>query len=354
MTVNARTITDEEFFYGHKACPAAEAPWPCARRSRCSAPMRWRRCRRLHERHRLQLPPVGLRQQRDDHALCGHGGGALGHRGGPARPGGGAPRTSPWWVSPATAARRTSACQALSGAIDRNDDVLYICYDNEAYMNTGIQKSSLTPFGASTTTTPAGKHEHGCLTQKKSLFDIVAAHRIPYAATASVGYLNDFIKKVERARDIKGTRFIHVMAPCPVGWGFPSADMVDVAKEIVDTGLWYLAEYEGPALTGTPGGSFRLNRDPKQFKPIEPYLRRQGRFSADDGARSGPHRARPRRALVLHARDVGVGKGRCCESRRFRALRARVRLRGLPREKMRYNGLRPDNPANVKRPWLNG
>ena len=122
----------------------------------------------------------------------------------------------------------------------------------------------------------------------------MAAHRIPYAATASVGYLNDFIKKVERARDIKGTRFIHVMAPCPVGWGFPSADMVDVAKEIVDTGLWYLAEYEGPALTGTPGGRFRLNRDPKQFKPIEPYLRRQGRFSADDAADL---------ALIERARD---------------------------------------------------
>ena len=122
----------------------------------------------------------------------------------------------------------------------------------------------------------------------------MAAHRIPYAATASVGYLNDFIKKVERARDIKGTRFIHVMAPCPVGWGFPSADMVDVAKEIVDTGLWYLAEYEGPALTGTPGGTFRLNRDPKEFKPIEPHLRRQGRFSADDGADL---------ALIERARD---------------------------------------------------
>ena len=112
--------------------------------------------------------------------------------------------------------------------------------------------------------------------------------------TSSVGYLNDFIKKVERARDIKGTRFIHVMAPCPVGWGFPSADMVDVAREIVDTGLWYLAEYEGPALTGAPGGTFHLNRDPKSFKPIEPYLRRQGRFSADDGADL---------ALIERARD---------------------------------------------------
>ena len=103
--------------------------------------------------------------------------------------------------------------QALSGAIDRNDDVLYICYDNEAYMNTGIQKSSLTPFGAKTTTTPAGRNAHGCLTQKKNVFEIVAAHGIPYAATASVGYLPDFLRKLERARDIRGTRFIHVIAP---------------------------------------------------------------------------------------------------------------------------------------------
>ena len=174
--------------------------------------------------------------------------------------------------------------QSLSGAMERGHDMVYVCYDNEAYMNTGIQKSSLTPRGASTTTTPAGANTHGCLTQKKSLFDIVAAHGIPYAATASVGYLPDFLKKVERARDIKGTRFIHVMAPCPVGWGFPSADMVDVAKEIVDTGLWYLAEYEGPAVSGVPGGVFRLTRNPKTFKPIEPYLRRQGRFRADDAS----------------------------------------------------------------------
>ena len=184
--------------------------------------------------------------------------------------------------------------QALSGAIDRNDDVLYICYDNEAYMNTGIQKSSLTPFGAKTTTTPAGSNVHGCLTQKKNLFEIVAAHGIPYAATASVGYLNDFIRKVERARDIRGTRYIHVIAPCPTGWGCGVDEMADIAKDIVDTGLWYLAEYEGPALTGTPGGAFRLNRDPKSFKPIEPYLRRQGRFSADDAADL---------ALIERARD---------------------------------------------------
>ncbi|MVM53464.1 thiamine pyrophosphate-dependent enzyme [Gordonibacter urolithinfaciens] len=170
--------------------------------------------------------------------------------------------------------------QALSGAIDRNDDVLYICYDNEAYMNTGIQKSSLTPFGAKTTTTPAGSNVHGCLTQKKNLFEIVAAHGVPYAATASVGYLNDFIRKVERARDIRGTRYIHVIAPCPTGWGCGVDETVDIAKDIVDTGLWYLAEYEGEQVSGQPGGRFRLNRDPKQFASVEAYLRRQGRFRA--------------------------------------------------------------------------
>lgn len=172
--------------------------------------------------------------------------------------------------------------QALSGAIDRNDDVLYICYDNEAYMNTGIQKSSLTPFGAKTTTTPAGQHVHGCLTNKKNLFQIVAAHDIVYAATASVGYLPDFVRKVERARDMRGTRFIHVMAPCPTGWGCGVDETVDIARDIVDTGLWYLAEFEGSALSGVPGGVFKLNRNPKEFASVEAYLKRQGRFRALD------------------------------------------------------------------------
>ena len=170
--------------------------------------------------------------------------------------------------------------QSLSGAMERGHDMVYVCYDNEAYMNTGIQKSSLTPFGAKTTTTPAGRNAHGCLTQKKNVFEIVAAHGIPYAATASVGYLPDFLRKLERARDIRGTRFIHVIAPCPTGWGCPEADMVDVARDIVDCGLWYLAEYEGPQVSGVPGGQFKLSRNPREFASVEAYLRRQGRFRA--------------------------------------------------------------------------
>lgn len=160
--------------------------------------------------------------------------------------------------------------QALSGAIDRNDDVLYICYDNEAYMNTGIQKSSLTPFGARTTTTPAGNNIRGNLRPKKNVFEIIAAHDIPYAATATVGYLQDYINKVEKASRIRGTKFIHVIAPCPTGWGGKTDETVDVAKEIVDTGLWYLAEYEN--------GEFTLNHKPESFSSVEKYLKKQARF----------------------------------------------------------------------------
>ena len=147
-------------------------------------------------------------------------------------------------------------------------------------MNTGIQKSSLTPFGAKTTTTPAGKNSHGCLTQKKNVFEIIAAHGLPYAATASVGYMNDFLKKLERAKGIHGTRFIHVIAPCPTGWGAPESKMVDLARDVVDCGLWYLAEYEGEQESGVPGGKFTLNRKPREFTSVRDYLKSQGRFRA--------------------------------------------------------------------------
>lgn len=160
--------------------------------------------------------------------------------------------------------------QALSGAIDRNDDIIYICTDNEAYMNTGIQKSGLTPYGTRTTTTPAGKNLPGSITSKKNMFEIIAAHDIAYAATASVGYLEDFMAKVEKAKNTKGTSYIHVFAPCPTGWGHESNISIDLAKQAVDTGLWYLAEYEN--------GEFTLNKNPKKFASVEDYLLCQGRF----------------------------------------------------------------------------
>ncbi len=160
--------------------------------------------------------------------------------------------------------------QALSGMIDRGDDVLYICYDNEAYMNTGIQKSGLTPFGTQTTTTPAGKNIHGSKTQKKNLFEIIAAHDIPYAATASIGYPQDYIDKVQKAAQVKGPAFIHVYASCPTGWGTPTETSVEIAKEAVDCGLFFFVEYEN--------GDYRLTRNPKQFASVADYLKKQGRF----------------------------------------------------------------------------
>lgn len=160
--------------------------------------------------------------------------------------------------------------QALSGMIDRNDDVLYICYDNEAYMNTGIQKSGLTPYGTKTTTTPAGKNLPGTITQKKNLFEIIAAHDIAYAATASIGYPQDYLNKVNKAKHIKGATFIHVYASCPTGWGVPPETSIEIAKDAVDSGLIFLAEYEN--------GEFKLNRNPKEFAPVKDYLKKQSRF----------------------------------------------------------------------------
>lgn len=160
--------------------------------------------------------------------------------------------------------------QALSGAIDRNDDIIYICNDNEAYMNTGIQKSGLTPYGTKTTTSPAGDNLPGSITMKKNMFEIVAAHDIAYAATASVGYLEDLMAKIEKAKNTRGTSYIHIFAPCPTGWAHEANITIDLAKQAVDTGLWYLAEYEN--------GSFKLNKNPKEFKAVEDYLKVQGRF----------------------------------------------------------------------------
>lgn len=160
--------------------------------------------------------------------------------------------------------------QALSGAIDRGDQIIYFCNDNEAYMNTGIQKSGLTPYGTKTTTSPAGEHLPGSITTKKNMFEIVAAHDIAYAATASVGYLEDYMMKVQKAKSVKGTSYIHVLAPCPTGWGTPSDITISLAKEAVDCGLWYLAEYEN--------GEFKLNKNPKEFSSVSDYVKKQGRF----------------------------------------------------------------------------
>ncbi len=159
--------------------------------------------------------------------------------------------------------------QALSGAAERRTDAIYIMYDNEAYMNTGIQRSGSTPWGAWTTTTPIGtshgfKHEF-----KKDIMAIMQAHRIPYAATVSPAFPEDFIKKVEKAKKIKGLRFIHALSPCPPGWRTNPAMSVEIARLAVDTRVFPLYEIEN--------GKVHITRKGKGL-PITEYLKAQGRF----------------------------------------------------------------------------
>ena len=157
--------------------------------------------------------------------------------------------------------------QALSAAAERNEDIIYVCYDNEAYMNTGVQRSSATPFGAWTTTTPAARVKQQ---PKKDLVAIMMAHKIPYVATATVAYPDDFIAKFQKAKATRGTRFLHLLAPCPPGWRIPSERAVEFARLAVAARVFPLIESEH----GRPA---RLTVDPPRV-PLERYLEGQGRF----------------------------------------------------------------------------
>ncbi|HEX6895545.1 MAG TPA: thiamine pyrophosphate-dependent enzyme [Bryobacteraceae bacterium] len=160
----------------------------------------------------------------------------------------------------------------LSGMFERNDDVLYICYDNEAYMNTGVQRSGTTPPAARTATTPsAGDQPGNTFGQGKSVPLIAMAHSIPYVATASVAQLHDLEYKVEKAIPIRGARYIHVHVPCPLGWGSESADTIKVARLAVESALFPLFEAEYGEITG---------RTPiRRKQPVEEYLKLQKRFA---------------------------------------------------------------------------
>ena len=171
--------------------------------------------------------------------------------------------------------------QALSGAAERGTDFIYICYDNEAYGNTGMQRSGATPYGAWTTTTPSGKRE-----RKKDMPLIMAAHKIPYVATACTSYPLDFINKLRKAREIRGTKYIHLLTPCPTGWRCDSSKTIELGRLAVLSGLWVLYEIEN--------GRFKLNSpsdrlvDKTKRKPVKEYFAPQGRFrglSADDAER---------------------------------------------------------------------
>lgn len=162
--------------------------------------------------------------------------------------------------------------QGLSGAAERRTNFIYACYDNEAYMNTGVQRSGSTPYGSFTTTTPVyGKTEH-----KKNMPKILEAHDIPYVATACASYPLDIYAKFKRAKEIKGTKYLHILSPCPPGWGFSTRDTIKIGKLAVETGFWPLYEIDD--------GKFILSSQSKRHldstnrKPIESYLSAQKRF----------------------------------------------------------------------------
>jgi pyruvate/2-oxoacid:ferredoxin oxidoreductase beta subunit len=183
--------------------------------------------------------------------------------------------------------------QSLSGTADRNENYIYVCLDNEAYMNTGIQASSATPRGAWTITTPSGRSA-----RKKNIMEIMAAHRIPYAATASIGYPQDLMDKVQRAKEMEGTRFLHLLTPCATGWRMAENLTVNAAMLSVETRLFPLYEvYDGRR--------YVMTYEPQGF-PVEEYLKIQGRYgrlSADEIAEM--QREKDEQWQLLYNRAMG-------------------------------------------------
>src|SRR4029079_15104670 len=162
--------------------------------------------------------------------------------------------------------------QALSGALERGHRFVFVCYDNEAYMNTGIQRSSATPFGAATTTSPAGSVSFGKLQQRKDLTAIAAAHAIPYAAQSAAGpHWQDLSVKAERAAKADGPAFLHVLADCPLGWGHEAHVSPSIVDGAVESCFWLLYEIDH--------GEWRLTYRPPEKRPVEPWLRSQKRFA---------------------------------------------------------------------------
>lgn len=160
--------------------------------------------------------------------------------------------------------------QALSGAMERGHDFVYLCFDNEAYMNTGIQRSSATPFGASTTTSPAGKSKAGQMSWKKDMPAIAVAHNIPYVATACPSFPFDLIEKVKKGLEAKGPAYIHILSVCPTGWRCDTEISVMLGRLAVETGIFPLYEVEN--------GKYKMSLVPERLKPVKDYMKLQRRF----------------------------------------------------------------------------
>lgn len=179
--------------------------------------------------------------------------------------------------------------QSLSGAMERGHDMTYICYDNGAYMNTGIQRSSATPFGADTTTCPVGSESQGKQQQRKDLTRIMAAHGIPYVAQASPSHWQDLMRKVRKALDIKGPKFINIISPCNRGWRTKTNDAIQLSRLAVETCYWPLFEIEN--------GVTNITVTPREKKPLTEFLKPQGRFK---------HMFAPENAWMLEAAQQHV------------------------------------------------
>ena len=160
--------------------------------------------------------------------------------------------------------------QALSGALERGHNLLYICFDNEGYMNTGVQRSSATPYGATTTTSPAGKQSIGQLSWKKDLPAIAVDHRIPYVATACPSFPIDLVEKVKKGVATKGPAYIHVFSGCPTGWGCATNLTIKLGRLAVETGVFPLYEVEN--------GKYKMSYKPETLRPITDYMKAQRRF----------------------------------------------------------------------------
>jgi len=160
--------------------------------------------------------------------------------------------------------------QSLSGAMERGHNFIYFCFDNEAYMNTGIQRSSATPFGAATTTSPVGKLSSGQFTWKKNMPAIAAAHEIPYVATACPSYFKDLLDKVNKAKAVDGPAYIHVLSVCPTGWRCSTNLGIKLGRLAVETGMFPLYEIEN--------GQYKVNIDLPKLRPVNDYFKLQGRF----------------------------------------------------------------------------
>jgi len=181
--------------------------------------------------------------------------------------------------------------QALSGAMERGHDMVYVCYDNGAYMNTGIQRSSATPFGAWATTAEVGKAQQGKTQRRKDLTAIIAAHNVPYAAQASVSHWRDLTAKAEKAFAVDGPAFLNILSPCPRGWRTKPEDTIGIAKLAVQTCFWPLFEVED--------GEWRITQKVANKKPIEEFLKPQGRFK---------HLFKPENAELLVAVQAEVDR----------------------------------------------